>query len=1161
MMSKRSLGVRFFVLLAVAVLLFLTVGLQAQETTGGLQGTVKDANGAVVPKAAVELTGTSLVGGAKKLTTDATGYYRFANLPPGTYAVTVKAPGFATLKREGIVIEVGHLPTLDLALKVGAAETVVEVTEEAPLIDVAVTHTSTNVTEEVIADIPHGRSFQSVIQFAPSARNEPLAGGNGGTGGSMPGSSANGGGVGFSVGGAADSENQYLVEGQDTSNISGGYSKANVPFEFIQEVQVKSSGIEAEHGGALGGVVNVVMKKGSNNWHGGMFGTYESNGMDETSSLSLPAGIPYSFSKYLRYDPSQGVQAGNPGFDGPVQTYNLKQDHFRIMQAGGYVGGAILKDRLWFFAGFAPQYNTTGRTVNFGTNDSNAGIQRLNSSQNTYYGTLRLDAAVTQKIRVFGSWLSQSASETGENLPNPDSTNGLVNTSTGVPLASFANGLSWSAPNQTVNFGGDVTITPKIVSTTRLGYFFENYHDNGWPTAVPDYAWQVAGATNLGINNPAGPLPQQLSGYSTSIYNSQNTVFNANKHYQFDQDVAMFKSGWAGTHNFKFGYQYNKLKNKISQNGNVPFVLMFNNPTAGYTAGTTVGQTNCAALEAATGSSVCAGNAGFLIVQDFATVGSATDNNHAFFAQDAWTIGKGLTINAGIRVEKESMPTPAGQAVLADHRINFSWSDKIEPRIGAAWDVFQNGKMKVFGSFGITNDIMKLLIAETSWGGQVYEQCAYAINTTFDPRVAAPVFVNDRACPSGAASTQANWSPAPSAADATFLENVNYRPWEPVAPSVKPYRQHESVMGADFQVAKGWALEARWDRHRLDHVIEDASLSDPINFELYAIVNPGEGVNKTLNGYANFLGGLGQTFGVPGMQFNTNLFGTCTGCPNNPKAVRDYDGIEIRLTKTATKHISGMFAYTWSRLYGNYTGLTTTDQNDGGTTGRNSPDTTRSFDEPFYYFKANGQSINGPLPTDRPNTFKGYLYYTQPWGKKQSTTFGLFQVLYQGSPVSTYADIGDSQSSMPLEATYLFGHGHWANVSTDPNTGAITINSVGTKRTPWYSQSDLNVKHEMKVNRDNEKQVVAFEATFTNLFNQQSVVSYIESLNAIPAGTPLFPGGQNIHGGAAAYQAYETGYNAQQTITNSGVIKSNEYGVPNQWQIPRTIRLKLSYNF
>src|SRR5882762_910004 len=118
---SEAIARRLFVLLMVPVLFVaFSVCAWAQETTGGLQGTVKDPSGAVVSNAAVELTGSSLVG-KKSLTTDNSGYYRFANLPPGTYAISVKAAGFSELKREGITIEVGHLPTIDLALSIGAA--------------------------------------------------------------------------------------------------------------------------------------------------------------------------------------------------------------------------------------------------------------------------------------------------------------------------------------------------------------------------------------------------------------------------------------------------------------------------------------------------------------------------------------------------------------------------------------------------------------------------------------------------------------------------------------------------------------------------------------------------------------------------------------------------------------------------------------------------------------------------------------------------------------------------------------------------------------------------------------------------------------------------------------------------------------------------------
>src|SRR5579871_6567847 len=158
------------------VLLLLAFGVTAQETTGGLQGTVKDPSGAVVPNAKVVVTASTLVG-EKSINTDNSGYYRFANLPPGTYTITVAGEGFETAKRE-LVLEVGHLPTVDFVLEIGKASQVVEVNSATPVIDTTTNVTTTNVTEDVIKNVPHGTSFQSVIQFAPAARNEPLMGTN-----------------------------------------------------------------------------------------------------------------------------------------------------------------------------------------------------------------------------------------------------------------------------------------------------------------------------------------------------------------------------------------------------------------------------------------------------------------------------------------------------------------------------------------------------------------------------------------------------------------------------------------------------------------------------------------------------------------------------------------------------------------------------------------------------------------------------------------------------------------------------------------------------------------------------------------------------------------------------------------------------------------------
>jgi hypothetical protein len=292
-----------------------------------------------------------------------------------------------------------------------------------------------------------------------------------------------------------------------------------------------------------------------------------------------------------------------------------------------------------------------------------------------------------------------------------------------------------------------------------------------------------------------------------------------------------------------------------------------------------------------------------------------------------------------------------------------------------------------------------------------------------------------------------------------------------------------------------------------------------------------------------------------------------------PKAVRNYDGLEFRLAMAATHGFAGTFSYTYSSLWGNYTGLTTTDQSDGGTTGtgRDSPDTTRAFDEPFYYFGANGKSNNGALPTDRPSTLKGYVYYTLPWWKHQTATFGLFQTAYQGTPVGSYMDYSYG-STGPIESDYMFGRDKYVDVKADPSTGFITLGSPYTKRTPWYIQSDLSASDEIKVG---DHEAIKFEASAENALNQRSVTAYGSSINSWNFETPLYPGvigtGKDQHpvgfgDGAAMYQKFEGGFNPQTWVNGNGglvpaVIKNSQYGQPFLFQLGRSLRLGLRYTF
>src|ERR1700727_661397 len=388
-------------LVCLGVLLLLAVSGVAQETTGGITGTVKDPSGAVVPGAKVEVKASTLVG-EKSLTTDSNGYYRFANLPPGNYTITVAGNGFETAKRE-LVLEVGHLPTVDFVLEIGKASQVVEVTSATPVIDTTTNVTTTNVTEDVINNVPHGTSFQSVIQFAPAARNEPLMGnttsmastpfhsaapGNG-NGSSQAGSAVDGNTFGFSVAGGSDSENSYLVEGQETANLIGGYSHTNVPFDFIQEVEIKNSGIQAEHGGALGGVVNVIMKKGSNQFHGSVFAQFENDALDANQ---LPT--------QARYNPLSSQTTTSWGLlDPQFQEYQPNKDHTSDIMPGFTFSGPILRDRIFFFVGFNPELTNDERAVNYDQPGGLGGLGIVNFAQNTrtYYTTARVDAEVTKK--------------------------------------------------------------------------------------------------------------------------------------------------------------------------------------------------------------------------------------------------------------------------------------------------------------------------------------------------------------------------------------------------------------------------------------------------------------------------------------------------------------------------------------------------------------------------------------------------------------------------------------------------------------------------------------------------------------------------------------------------------------------------------------------
>jgi hypothetical protein len=176
-----------------------------------------------------------------------------------------------------------------------------------------------------------------------------------------------------------------------------------------------------------------------------------------------------------------------------------------------------------------------------------------------------------------------------------------------------------------------------------------------------------------------------------------------------------------------------------------------------------------------------------------------------------------------------------------------------------------------------------------------------------------------------------------------------------------------------------------------------------------------------------------------------------------------------------------------------------------------------------------------------------------------TTTLGLFQTAYQGSPVTSWADVGLGITNGPIEGVNIFGRGKWVDATTDA-TGNIVLGTPRDRRTPWFTQSDLNLAHSIKVNSNNESQVLTFNATFLNLLNQHAVTAYWGGLNSQFTGNALILV-NSIFVGAHFYKTAETGYNAQAAAVNGGLILNSQYGKPNLWQVSRSIRLGASFRF
>ena len=1122
---------------ALAIALCFLTGAFAQETTAGIEGIIKDTSGGAVANATVEVTSPALQG-IRKIQSDSSGAYHFAALPAGIYTLTVSAPGFHTFQQNGIDLSAGRLPTIDVQLQVGAVTETVVVTGQSPVVDVTQSKVAVTVEKQVIDNLPKGRSFQSLIPFAAGARQEPLQSGT---------SSRDNG---FQIDGATDSENVYLIDGVNTTNIQNGGVGKNFQMDFVEEIQIKSSSFEAEYGGALGGVINAVPRRGSNAWHGSLLTYVRTNSLnanDACSSGYTSGGVGtfagYSTTCGLRLNPNLPSLSTSARKDGTPEYYVPAKDGRNIIEPGFEVGGPLWKDRLWLFSGFIPLVDTIHRTTTF--TGSNPGARTLTSSYVQYNMLNRLDYRMFNTLRLFSSWNYAYARTQGQ-LGAPDSAGNQLNTGATTDPNTLRSDAGTVNPLSVYSFGGDWTPTSRLVVSVRYGYFFSNNEQRGTPVGTRYLYQSTVNASSKDLaGNPFPASAFNTSGYS-NIPSNLATAYDAYKRNGLNADASYFVGHFlGGAHTFKGGYYWQRQSNDVLTNFQGGRVDLYWGTSYSPVTNTTVCDAIKAQNLASFGQSTCGGRYGYFVVGTGVTnTGSDKQYAHALYIQDAWNVGHGLTLNVGVRFDEERQPPYDPKRFPT---VDFGWGDKIAPRIGGAYDLLHNGKVKVYASYGKFYDIMKMGLARGSFGSDYWHNCVYALD---DPNYTniTPTFNQGGGCPAS--------GPAPGVTTGRFIENVDFRatkadPRDPaISPSMQPMLQHEFVTGVDWAITPDWSLESRYARKRLDRTIEDMAITDNLGFY---IGNPG----------SNFADVLHRATVIPDANGNNYLNTTpfCAECPPVVPAIRRYDGLEFRLAKRATGHWFGAFTYSYSRMTGNYAGLTNTDPTDGGG-GRHAPNNGRAFDIPTMTYTPSGKIDDGPLSTDRPNTGKFFGYYRLKT-KVGETTFGLIQTAFQGTPISTCLPVVGTSSA----CQWAEGRGNFVKFTRAPNGDFVSGGVVHDARTDNLIQSDISVRHEIPVH---EGMRLSLEINIANLFNQHAATAFNEivlgssSQLISPTRAPRFSGDPQID-----WAKVMSSYNYVDALNGTGAFAgvqspltlASRYGLPQVFQQARNMRLAVRFTF
>ncbi len=847
----RPVLTRYRALLCVSALLS---SLAFAQGTSTITGTVTDAaTGKPVPDVVVTATSPALQG-EQVVVTDSSGLYRLAQLPAGVYLLKLEREAFKPYSRADINVRVDRTVRVNIQLQPESVQgDTVVVVGRAPTVDIGSTTTGINVGKEFINNIafiqPNAsgvRSFESLAAVAPQVIVDRY-------------------GYGFS--GAQSPENLYLVDGVSVGDPAYGTNGAQFPVEFVQEANVVTGGYMAEYGRATGGVLNVVTKSGSNEFHGTIWGNW-----------------------------TPGALQGTPRtVDSAATAITSNTRLLNTVDFGAEIGGPIIKDKLWFLVGFAPSFtfdqttrslralDVPGADGSLTSPELPGSVQRREESARAFSYIAKLTYLINSDnnlaLSVVGSPSStttpfafskarQTATWNG-GLEEPNFTNTVSLKYTGAFLDKHLlvdASLGWFHMDRAIlpNDGSSITNyvpgdgtgsgTPAVIYRRTVPHFIGTFEDLS-PEALALCQGNGMSAAAMARTCPATGGAEYTTGGLAYMEQAALDRIQGRASVSY-----LFQA--LGHHTLKAGLDVEQLSYDITKSYSGGFVLR--ESTSGNT------WTDYRQFGYLQGPDDAVRQKFLRSIPTSTGVGA--------FLQDSWSIMDLVTLNAGVRYENQ-------QLFAGDKSLGMSLNNMLSPRVGLIYDFTQQGRSKLYANFARYYESVPIAIADRALTGENQYQFLRSRTPTASRPGCQPLV--DPAQAVNECQDPANYFPINTLSGGDYDVSpgalITGGGKTLVDPNLMPQSSDEFVVGGEYEVIEDGRVGATYTRRYMNMVIEDMSTDEA---STYFIGNPGYG--------------LAQQF---------------------PKATRDYDAVTLYFSKAFSDGWMGQLSYTWSSLRGNYNGL------------------------------------------------------------------------------------------------------------------------------------------------------------------------------------------------------------------------------------------------